>query len=282
MNIEHRSMELRTAGDEFALVGRAIAYNKRSQDLGGFVEIIAPGAFADSVSSGDIKAYWSHQPSQILGRVRNGTLSLTDTAQGLQYKIQLNKDVRAHQDFYALVKAGTITECSFGFTVDEQTWDKSQTPTLRTVTKGILAEISLVSEPAYAGVTSAEARSRFAIPGSNLDFAIKTMRRAAQLAVTELRKAAQRGEMSQEDFASIGGHMQVAHELCEAACAVSGTVRDLMEDSDAIESLADDSDDFRSMKAAHAVSHAALEGAAERCAECRLKHGAVKTKARKK
>jgi HK97 family phage prohead protease len=274
MKIEHRSMELRTAGDEFALVGRAIAYGKRSQDLGGFVETIAPGAFADSIRNGDIKAYWSHQPSQILGRAKNGTLSLTDTVQGLQYKIQLNKDVRAHQDFYALVKAGTITECSFGFTVDEQTWDKSQKPILRTVTKGSLAEISLVSEPAYSGVTSAEARSksRFPIPGSNLDYAIQAMRRAAQSAVKELRRAAR--DMSQEDFASLGGHMQISHELCEAACAVSGTVRDIIDGCDP-----DDEDcneeSFRAMNETHKVAHAALAVAADRCAECRLKHADV-------
>ena len=274
--------ELRTAGDEFALVGYAATYNSWSKNLGGFREKLLPGTFARSLKQGaDVKALFNHNPSAIFGRTKSGTLQLEDTPKGLRFRCQLDKSSQAHCDLYASVKRGDIDECSFAFTVPEggDAWtegldpDTNQRISLRTLSNVDLLDVSVVTDPAYTQTAvGARSKSRFPIPGSNLDYTIQAMRRAAQSAVKELRRAAR--EMSQEDFASLGGHMQISHELCEAACAVSGTVRDIIDGCDPDDEDCDQ-ESFRAMNECHSVAHKALAVAAERCAECRLKHSAA-------
>jgi HK97 family phage prohead protease len=281
--VQRRTMvaELRTAGNEFALTGYAATFNSLSKNLGGFREQIEPGTFTRSLKSkADVKCLFNHAPDNILGRTKSGTLTLSTDAKGLKFRCELDKNSQAHKDLYASVQRGDIDECSFAFSVPAggDSWtegmdpDTNQRCSIRTLKDVDLMDVSVVTYPAY-NQTAVGARSRFAIPGSNLDYAIKTMRKAAQLAVKEIRKAAQRGEMDQTDFASLGGHMQLAHELCEAACAVSGTARDIIEGYDPDDD--DDSDAVRSMKQKHAVAHKALDVACDTCAEARLSHAAA-------
>ena len=52
IEIEYRRAELRAATAVFEVDGRAVSYNKPSQDLGGFVESLQRGCFTDSLESG--------------------------------------------------------------------------------------------------------------------------------------------------------------------------------------------------------------------------------------
>ena len=273
--------ELRTAGDEYALIGYAATYNSWSKNLGGFREQIAPGAFTRSLNAkADVKALFNHDPSAVLGRTKSGTLKLSTDSKGLCFRCDLDKTSQAHRDLWASVKRGDVDECSFSFTVPAggDDWTEGTDPetnarcSFRTLKNVDLMDVSVVTYPAY-NETSAGARSksRYPITGSNLAIAIATLRKAAQLATKELRAAAQRGSMSAEDFASLGGHMQMAHELCEAACAISGTARDIMDSSDP-DNDDENEESLRKMKQSHGVAHAALDLACDRCAEARLSH----------
>jgi uncharacterized protein len=285
------SAELRTGtGDEFSLIGYAATYNSWSKNLGGFREQISPGAFKRSLEQkADVKALFNHAPDHILGRTRSGTLTLQDTPRGLRFRCQLDKNSQKHNDIYSAVKRGDISECSFAFTVADggDSWtegmdpDTNQRISFRTLSDVDLIDVSVVTYPAYND-TAADARSASRFSSSNLDHAIQQMRRFAQIATAQLQKAAlEARNMSQEDFASLGGHMQIAHELCEAACAVSGTARDILDATDDEHEWEDDS--FRSMNEAHKLQHAALSVACERCADTRLKHtAATKALGRKK
>ncbi|MGR6999934.1 HK97 family phage prohead protease [Yinghuangia aomiensis] len=55
--------------------GYAAKYNTRSQDLGGFVETLAPGAFARAIREAhDVRAVINHDANLILGRTAAGNL----------------------------------------------------------------------------------------------------------------------------------------------------------------------------------------------------------------
>ena len=191
-NVERRTVfagELRTdsQGDEMALIGRACSYGVLSQDLGGFREVISPGAFDRSLASGsDIKCLFNHDPNQILGRTKNRTLQVTSDDKGLAFRCDLNPASQSHRDIHAAIKRGDISECSFAFSADPDDgdeWDEAEENgvrfarrTLRNVT---LMDVSAVCNPAYENATSVSARS---LPQYGAkDFFAYVQRRAKEL-----------------------------------------------------------------------------------------------------
>lgn len=173
MKREYRYVaELRAEGqgDEIALAGYAALFNSESKDLGGFRETVAPGAFTRSLKEGaDVKALVNHDPSQLLGRSKNGTLTLSQDDRGLKFRVVLNPKSQAHRDLHASVERGDMDECSFAFTVDKdgQTWTKKPDTNgsedfyaARTLLDVDLMDVSVVTYPAYNN-TSVTARSLF-------------------------------------------------------------------------------------------------------------------------
>jgi hypothetical protein len=156
-----------TAGAAFVLEGIAASYNMPSKPIPGgpngtFTEYIKPGAFARSLcNKADVKALFNHDANFILGRVKNGTLTLTDTAAGLAFRCQLNPKSSAHQDLYASVQRGDISECSFAFSVAPNGQQWSADSSKRTLTDVDLFDVSVVTHPAYGDdATSVAARNR--------------------------------------------------------------------------------------------------------------------------
>jgi uncharacterized protein len=171
------------AGSDFALVGMAASYNKPSKPIPGgpngtFTEYIKPGAFARALrNKQDVKALFNHNANVILGRTKNGTLTLTDTSAGLAFRVQLNPKMVSHTDLYASVKRGDISECSFAFAVPNggDKWNAAYTK--RELVDVDLFDISVVTDPAYGdGATSVDARQL-----RNAQYVLATDTRAAQL-----------------------------------------------------------------------------------------------------
>jgi HK97 family phage prohead protease len=163
---------LRAAGtDKFVLQGTAASYNVLSKPLGDFRERIAPGAFTRSLKSGDdIICSFNHgvKSDVVLGRTGAGTLTLEDSARGLNFRCQLDPNQQAHRDIYSSVQRRDISECSFAFGVDEDggdEWDQSEDEEnrsfkRRTIRSAKLFDVSVVTRPAYGdGATSVSARS---------------------------------------------------------------------------------------------------------------------------
>ena len=147
MNIETRVSKL--GAESGKLVGVAIAYGTRSQDLGGFVEIIEPGAFSKHlVTNPDVRCLYEHDKKDLLGRTASGTLKISDSPQGLAVEID-PPATRAGADCVELVKRGDLSGMSFGFTVVRDRWDMKQKPALRTVLEARLHEVTVTSNPAY-------------------------------------------------------------------------------------------------------------------------------------
>lgn len=166
--IEKR-FEIRAAtGDEFALQGRAVRYNEVSSAelCDGVREMVMPGAFTASLAAAtDIKALLNHDSTALpLGRTANGTLRITDTPDGLLFRVQLDKNNNFHQSVYASVKRADINECSFAFLCEDDDFVpgtyNGQQCTVRTVKKAQLLDCSVVTSPFYGdGATSVNARS---------------------------------------------------------------------------------------------------------------------------
>jgi uncharacterized protein len=164
MKIEYRTAELRAATAAFEVAGRAASYNKLSNDLGGFREQLLPGCFTRSLASGeqDVKCLVNHDSNQVLGRQANRTLTLTDTSEGLNFVCKLNKDSQAHRDLYASVKRGDLSECSFAFIADDDSFSAPDRNGLltRTIKRAKLLDVSVVASPAYGnGATKVDARA---------------------------------------------------------------------------------------------------------------------------
>jgi HK97 family phage prohead protease len=170
--IEIRSVaaELRASDDcKFEIRGIAAGYNSLSNDLGGFREVIKAGAFSRSLKSNpDVKCLFNHDPNQILGRTKSGTLKLQDSDKGLAFRCQLDPDSTAHRDIYSAIKRGDIDECSFAFTLNPNgdSFDEAKNPRtgertiIRTLKDVNLLDVSAVTNPAYGnGATNVSARS---------------------------------------------------------------------------------------------------------------------------
>jgi HK97 family phage prohead protease len=150
MTLETRSgQSLQTSNGK--LVGYAAVFNAPSHDLGGFREVIKPGAFKRTLAdSGHIRALCNHDNGQLLGKVSAGTLVLSEDEIGLRFEVELPQTSYA-RDLSELVSRGDISGCSFGFRVRAggELWEESNGANDPRLTALDLGEISIVSNPAY-------------------------------------------------------------------------------------------------------------------------------------
>jgi HK97 family phage prohead protease len=148
--------EVRAEGDGMTFTGYASVFNSPSEDLGGFVEYVAPGAFKRSLQSrNEVKLLWNHDSGEPLASLRGGTMSLVEDERGLKVTAQLPQTTRG-RDVAELLRTKVIDSMSFGFNVIKDSWSRDgQTRTLESVR---LFEVSVVSFPAYES-TTAQVRS---------------------------------------------------------------------------------------------------------------------------
>jgi len=183
MSIERRyiasTLELRSGegeNDLGCIRGLAARYyrgNKahQSQDLGGFFERLAPGAFTRVLKKNpDVRILFNHDKNLILGRTSSGTAQVWEESDGLHYSCNLGKQTYA-QDLRESIKRGDISQCSFAFSMDpddsSEDWteevdeDRNKRCIIRTISDvSDLLDCSPVCDPAYLD-TECDARSYF-------------------------------------------------------------------------------------------------------------------------
>ncbi|SEN79994.1 HK97 family phage prohead protease [Lihuaxuella thermophila] len=169
MNIERRAfplMEIRMIDEENSpkITGYAAVFNELSENLGGFREQIAPGAFAKTIQTADVRALWNHDPNFVLGRNKSGTLQLAEDERGLRIEI-IPPDAQWAKDLIASMKRGDVDQMSFGFRTVEDVWEAKGKENIRTLKEVELFDVSIVTYPAYPQ-TSVQARS---LMGDGLD-----------------------------------------------------------------------------------------------------------------
>lgn len=151
--------ELRAVSDDKGvrhITGYAAVFNSLSEDLGGFREKIAPGAFARAIKEDDVRALWNHNSDCVLGRKKSGTLRLSEDNHGL--KIECDPpDAQWVRDLIASIDRGDIDQMSFGFIVRRYPdgsrgcqWIVENGEDIRILTDVELFDVSPVTFPAYA------------------------------------------------------------------------------------------------------------------------------------
>jgi len=145
------TLEVREENGEMIIEGYAALYNSET-DIGAFRESISPGAF-DDVLDDDVRALINHDPTKIIGRVSAGTLELISDDIGLKYRVKLGEQQYA-KDLYTSIKRGDISQSSFAFTIEEQTWSEDRS-TRKVEKVAQLLDVSPVTYPAYKSATVA-------------------------------------------------------------------------------------------------------------------------------
>ncbi len=153
MELEHRAfVECRVeAVDSRRLRGYAIVFNVRSQNLGGFQEVIAPEAIDRTFKEAlDVRALVNHDSAKVIGRQKAGTLQMQKDATGLRVTIEPDLEISYAKDIAASVRRGDVSGMSFAFRTIEDDWnyDDEEMP-LRTVLDMRVSEVSIVTFPAY-------------------------------------------------------------------------------------------------------------------------------------
>ena len=144
-NVEN--LELRQEGEDNIVVGYGSVFNTLSNELGGFREIIAEGAF-DGRLNDDVRFLINHDGLP-LARTTNGTLRLTTDERGLKYEAKV-ANTSLGRDLIELMRNGTINQSSFAFVVEDDSWEVRDGVNVRTINKvSRLYDVSAVTYPAY-------------------------------------------------------------------------------------------------------------------------------------
>jgi len=150
-------IEVRNDDGKNVVVGYGAVFNSESNDLGGFVEYVAPGAF-DGRLEDDVRFLINHDGLP-LARTTNNTLRLSVDERGLKYEADMPETTLAN-DLMTLLRNGTISQSSFAFTVEEDSWENVEGRNIRTINKvSRLYDISSVTFPAYSEAGSFALRS---------------------------------------------------------------------------------------------------------------------------
>lgn len=162
----NKDMERRTIAAEFRvegeeapkIVGYAAKFGVESEEMWGFREVIARGAFTEALGVSDVRALFNHDPNIILGRSRAGTLTLSEDDIGLRYEIT-PPNTQTAKDLVESIRRGDISQSSFAFSMrgsGVQEWEEQPDgTTIRTIKRvAELFDVSPVTYPAYTDTES--------------------------------------------------------------------------------------------------------------------------------
>lgn len=124
----------------------------------GAEEVVKPGAF-DGVLTQDVRALVNHDTTLVMGRTTAGTLLLKQDETGLWGQIEVNRDDTDAMNLYARVQRGDVSQCSFGFDIERETFVDLGDGRCRWEIEKVnpLYEVSVCTFPAYEA-TSVSAR----------------------------------------------------------------------------------------------------------------------------
>lgn len=127
--------------------GHAAVFGKK-EEIFGFTEEVAPGAFRQSLLEDDIRALFNHNDDFVLGRNRSGTLDLKEDDTGLFMRI-FPPDTQTARDLLVSIERGDISGASIGFEVKDEEWSTRDGMPHRVLKRAKLWDVSPVTFPAF-------------------------------------------------------------------------------------------------------------------------------------
>lgn len=180
-----------------------------SQGYSSYNEVVSRGAFKKTIQEADVRALYNHNPDNVLGRTKSGTLTLSEDNVGLRYEVQV-PDTTWGRDLVQLIKRGDVSQSSFAFSPIRQDWSRAANKTeldTRTLQEVRLYDVSIVTYPAYED-TVAQVRSAS-------DLALRSLGRLSRgqaldeddlRALRELRSAIDDRALSVDEEGPADGH----------------------------------------------------------------------------
>ena len=136
------------------LHGHAAVFDSDSEDMGGWVERIAPGAFDKVLEAEDIYGLWNHDPNFIIASTADKTLLLSQDKTGLLAEMD-PMDTQTIRDLVVTpIQQGKVRKMSFAFDIAPEgaAWTNEKGRDVRTITNiSRLYDVSPVTYPAYPG-----------------------------------------------------------------------------------------------------------------------------------
>jgi HK97 family phage prohead protease len=182
---EIRAKQDGTGSTKYVIEGHGAVFNRLSQNLGGFVEQVDPGAFKRTLGDNpDARGLINHDPSLLLGRTRSGTMRLSTDNIGLAYEID-SPDTQYARDLIVSMERGDIDQSSFAFYVmpNGDEWGQTdQGMPLRTLTALSIhnGDVSPVTYPAYEDANSGIAGRAFSSLAEARGLDVAAVRAAAE------------------------------------------------------------------------------------------------------
>lgn len=147
--------------DEWTVTGHAAVFGALSEDLGGFREVLEPGAFRSALARNpDVRLLSNHNPDYVLARTRSRTLEVREDDHGLRVWARV-APLTWIDDLRRSMQRGDIDQMSFAFTLADGGDDwavENDGTTVRTIrADGVreLFDVSIVTYPAYPAARAA-------------------------------------------------------------------------------------------------------------------------------
>lgn len=117
VTIEDLEVRAASGSDPLRIIGHPVVYSRWSEDLGGFREMILPGAATKTIKESDIRVLFNHDPNFILGRNKAGTATFEEDAKGV-LMVNYPPDTDTIRDLVITpMERNDINQMSFSFSI---------------------------------------------------------------------------------------------------------------------------------------------------------------------
>jgi HK97 family phage prohead protease len=169
------------------LSGHPAVYDMLSEDLGGYREKIAPGAFDQTLAdNNDVYALWNHNPDFVIAAQQDGSLRLATDERGLRSEIDPMNTQTINDLVVTPIRQGKINKMSFAFEVQTADWETLNGVEIRVIRQVRLFDVSPVTYPAYSQTDISARTLEHLIAGASRELQLTKEQREALRASVSL------------------------------------------------------------------------------------------------